>query len=450
MGLLSLAYKRPDHVHPQGLRASSESPDDASSQGTLQPGRRAQPAGIPDSLAFDNIINGDTCPVGRPQDPCIYYPENLQFHLWHRDYVERFDQAPRADTCLSPEWTQAMEEEAMLKLRKEQAENRRRPHPPSAPMFKGTMFENSMPEMPEVPEPAFDPFSTPPSSCDGKSESGSLSVWGASHSTLSDTSSKYKSRAANAYRSAGARVPFTIQPFRDEINRVMATFIVDGAPRQLNLSSLEQKAAVQALSYTTHPSALRGLCKTVDHDLRRQSHPNFVRWSIRNGNPARVWFARVLGAFLVVAGFAIAILTTLSRLARSYRALAAVAWVLGVSTFVAGYNGVCVVLHGRHRRHLRPWEIFGPADDEEDQEGRGEKRSLDCFGLDNGHEDKPWVAKYERRHLVRKIFDREVWIQEPALRQIQDTIFVQAILASVAVGGALTALFVVVPGGNLF
>ena len=237
----------------------------------------------------------------------------------------------------------------------------------------------------------------------------------------------------------------TIQPFRDEIDRVIATYIMDGAPRQLNLASLEQRAAVHALSHTTHPSALRGLFKTVDSSLRRQAHPNFVRWSICNGNPARVFFARFLGVFLIVAGFIVAILITLSRLGRGYRALAAIPFVLGISTLVAAYKGMCVVLHGLHHRHIRPWELFVQDDGEE----LG-KRSFDSFGSQNSYEDEPWIVKYEKRNIVRKVFDREVWVQEPALRQIQDTIFVQALLASVLLGGVLTAIFVAVPGGRFF
>lgn len=217
--------------------------------------------------------------------------------------------------------------------------------------------------------------------------------------------------------------------------------------RQLNLASWEQKAAVQALSYTTHPSALRSLFKTVDAALRRQAHPNFVRWSVCNGNPARVCFARVLGILLIVGGFAIAIPLTLSKLGRGYRALAAIAWVLGISTLVAAYKGMCIVLHGMHHRHVKPWELFVQPDGEGDHLS---KQSFDSFGSENSYEDEPWVVKYEKRNLVRKVFDREVWIQEPALRSIQDTIFVQAILVSVLAGGALTAIFVAVPGANLF
>lgn len=235
----------------------------------------------------------------------------------------------------------------------------------------------------------------------------------------------------------------TIQPFRDEINRVIATYIMDGAPRQLNLASWQQKAAVHALSRTTHPTALRSLFQIVDSSLRQQAHPNFVRWSICNGNPPRVFFARALGVGLIVGGFIIAIVVTLSRLGRGYRALSAIAFVLGISTLVAAYKGMCVVLHGMHHRHVRPWELFV----QDDGEDLG-KHSFESFGSDNSYEDEPWVVRYEKRNIVRKVFDREVWIQEPALRRIQDTIFVQAILASVLLGGAVTAIFVALPGGN--
>lgn len=88
--------------------------------------------------------------------------------------------------------------------------------------------------------------------------------------------------------------------------------------------------------------------------------------------------------------------------------------------------------------------------DNDNPEGGEEKRSFDSFGSSNSYEDEPWLVKYQKRNLVRKIFDREVWIQEPALRQIQDTIFVQALLASLLLGGILTAIFVAVPKGGFF
>lgn len=226
---------------------------------------------------------------------------------------------------------------------------------------------------------------------------------------------------------------------------------MDGAPRQLNLSSWEQKAAVQALSHTTHPSALRLIASSVESTLRRQAHPNFVRWSICNGNPARVFFARGLGVGTILLGIVAGVVLCLSGAGRAWRALTAVAFVVGISTLVAAYKGMCVVLHGMHHRHVRPWELFTQDSEEEGMGSAGaSKTSFASFDSCNSYEDEPWVVKYEKRNVVRKVFDREVWIQEPALRQIQDTIFIQAILASLLFGGILTGIFVAVPGGHFF
>ena len=102
-----------------------------------------------------------------------------------------------------------------------------------------------------------------------------------------------------------------------------------------------------------------------------------------------------------------------------------------------------------HHRHLRPWELFV---DEDDVSSNYElkKGSFDSLGTNNSYEDQPWVAKYEKRNVIRKIFDREVWIKEPALRQIQDTIFLQALGGSLILSAVITAVFVSLPKGNYF
>lgn len=102
-----------------------------------------------------------------------------------------------------------------------------------------------------------------------------------------------------------------------------------------------------------------------------------------------------------------------------------------------------------HHRHLRPWELFAEDDDESSQFDLG-KGSFDTLGSSNSYEDEPWVAKYEKRNIIRKIFDREVWIQEPALRQIQDTIFFQAILGSLLLTAICVGIFVALPKGGYY
>jgi len=107
------------------------------------------------------------------------------------------------------------------------------------------------------------------------------------------------------------------------------------------------------------------------------------------------------------------------------------------------------ILHGMHHRHLRPWELFGDGD-EASPDYALRKGVFDSLGHSNSYEDEPWVPKYEKRNLVRKMFDNEVGIQEPALRQIQDTIFVQALITGFVVGAIVTAIFLAVPAGNFF
>ncbi|KAM5346898.1 hypothetical protein ACJ41O_009903 [Fusarium nematophilum] len=446
MGLLPLTYTRPKHVDQRSVRNSGESLSDAEkTDGSVRSERSIHSAGIPNSLAFDKIVNGGTCPPMTIRDFMTYLvyvehaAENLQFYLWFKDYEQRFNAASTSDIVLAPEWTQAMQDEAVLNIRKNHV-NKMRKEPTAAEIFKGTDFEKQASSQDRVINEA-DPFMTPP-----QSRGEDASVYAASNTIHSLNAASYMTQASEAFQAAGVRQPFTIQPFREEINRVIVTYVMDDAPRQLNLSSSEQKAAMQALSHTTHPSAFRGLFKSVDSSLRHQAHPNFVRWSICNGNPARVLFARSLGVGLIVAGIAIGVIIALSKLGRGYRALAAIALVLGISTLVAAYKGMCVVLHGMHHRHVRPWELFVDSENV----GNLDKRSFESFGSSNSYEDEPWVIKYEKRNIVRKVFDREVWIQEPALRQIQDTIFVQAMLASVLLGGLLTAILVAVPAGNFF
>jgi hypothetical protein len=190
---------------------------------------------------------------------------------------------------------------------------------------------------------------------------------------------------------------------------------------------------------------------SIEASLRHQAHPNFIRWSICNGNPVRVCFARCLGVGTILLATVAAIVLTLSRAPRGYRALAAVGWVIGFATLIAAWKGMCVVLHGLHHRHVRPWELFEPDYNDADSEmGKPGKKSFESFGSSNSYEEEPWVVKYDKRNIVRKIFDREVWVQEPALRQIQDTIFVQSMLGGLLLSGVLVGVFVGVPGGGFF
>lgn len=236
------------------------------------------------------------------------------------------------------------------------------------------------------------------------------------------------------------------------MSRIITTYIAEGAPRQLNLSSRERTAVLHALEATTHPTAFREVSKTVEWTLRKQAHPNFIRWSICNGNRPRVIFARGLGVAGILAGILTGILLAVSSAGRGWRVMALIPFMIGISTLIAAWKGMCVVLHGMHHRHLRPWELFDESDSPRYSDEDFKKISLDTSSSMQTHsyEDEPWVAQYKKRNIIRKIFDREAWIREPALRQIQDTIFLQALLGAFILSAILTGIFCAVPHGNIF
>lgn len=127
------------------------------------------------------------------------------------------------------------------------------------------------------------------------------------------------------------------------MSRIIAAYVADGAPRQLNLSSKERSGLLHALANTTHPSAFTRIVHTVEWSLRHQAHPNFIRWTICNGNRPRVIFARALGLAGILGGLITAILITLSSAGRGWRALSAIGFFIGISTSIAAWKGMCIV-----------------------------------------------------------------------------------------------------------
>ncbi|KAL1636395.1 hypothetical protein SLS58_009814 [Diplodia intermedia] len=436
----SLTYRRPLSIW--SVPASEHSNDekkrslDESITGRSQHSGMAH--GIPDALSFDRIIAGGTCPPCTLREFLNYLryielaAENLQFYLWFHDYVKRFDALPQSEKVLSPEWTSEQSESEAHAAKS----RNRKSTPATAAVFKGTTFSD-VPKSADGDRanPFWDHVGRTPSehsrndAADAYSEHSSMG-W---QTSWTNSTVNHSEATKDAFESAGEKFqPFTIQPYREEMSRIVTTYIADGGARQLNLSSRERNSLLRALAQTTHPSAFREV----------MSHPHFIRWTICNGNRPRVAFARGLGVFTILGGIVMGILMTLSNVPRGFRALSAIPLVIGISTMIAAYKGMCVVLHGMHHRHLRPWELFTSEDEPTLYSEKEATR--------NSYEDEPWVAKYEKRNIVRKIFDREVWIEEPAMRQIQDTIFVQSMIGAVVVSGIMAAIFVAVPGGGLF
>lgn len=198
----------------------------------------------------------------------------------------------------------------------------------------------------------------------------------------------------------------------------------------------------------------------VETTLRSQSHPNFVRWSICNGNKPRILFVRNCGIAHALGGFILGVLLVLSNKSRWWRLLVAPLFLVGFCIGVAAYKGLCVIIHATHSRALRPWEqsddsatadeVVFSTNEINSVSGRSKKGiSLDTIGTSNRYGHEPWVKKYEKRSLFRKIFSRQIWIQNETIRVLQDRIVIQSHIWSILMTIPLTALFVALPAFGL-
>ena len=133
--------------------------------------------------------------------------ENLQFFLWYKDYVRRFDLLPENEKKLAPIWT-AEQAEAQAGAMKDNQNPMKSISPAAAAIFKGTDF--STPKTTIVEVGRGNPFNTPPmtpNSGERDSVAPSEYPWSDSGSTLRSTGkAPYEKKAAGAFDSADIKL----------------------------------------------------------------------------------------------------------------------------------------------------------------------------------------------------------------------------------------------------
>ncbi|EON66761.1 hypothetical protein W97_06009 [Coniosporium apollinis CBS 100218] len=414
---------------------------------------------IPPALSFDRIVANKTlppCSLIDFMDYLLYVSfdaENLQFYLWLHDYTKRFNALKKEEKALSPEWGAEISEELVkvIKLSQTAANLESLGLIDSDDSAKGPSYA--------LTEIAGAHGSRPVSA--GGTDCSSF----ISHKVSApDLAQEVRSHDNNT---GGLNSP-ALQPFRAEVAKAIATYIAPDAPRELNISHRDREAVLQALQHTTHPSAFALACTLVEGTLRGVSHPNFIRWTICNGNKPRVIAVRGACASNIVLGLLLAIFLTLSSLNRWYRVLASVWLFIGISGLIAAYKGLCMILHTGHKRTVNPWEdvdrgsiYTGPdstkgPDDEEAAFATSERavspkpKSFDSFGSSNSYLDEPWVDAEKRKPLLKRVFEKTTRVQDSSLKVLQDRIVWQAQITALLITIVITAGFVALPKGEFF
>ncbi|KAK8226890.1 regulator of G protein-like protein [Phyllosticta capitalensis] len=448
-----LFYRRPSYVQrPNGPITNLECQRyvDRTTGGTR---------GIPEELSFENVMGNKALPPCTLRDFMDYLvyvthdAENLQFHLWLQDYKQRFNALKPERKALAPEWKweEVTPEEKAAQVASGQSKIGTLRRKRTNPMMPKIDFDKSSQaaaigltevtvgnaESGTKPHDAFNPSNMKATLDDAQP-------------VLTEDSTRELRDEANAQ--AGLKwQAFSVQPLRQEIDRVIAHYIAPGSPRELNLSGRDRSDVLHALQHTTHPSAFDRVAKMVEAILRGHAHPNFVRWSICNGNKPRVFFVRTMGVSHIAFGLIIGLLLALSRASRWWRIFMWPVLFIGLTTMIAAYKGLCVILHRGHKRTLKPWEDLDSVNSGIASIGRHSyPPSFDAFGSRNSFGEESWVQSYKRKPFVRKIFDHETWVQEESVRVVQDKIVRQSQAWSLLLTTVATIVFVAVPGGGFY
>lgn len=279
------------------------------------------------------------------------------------------------------------------------------------------------------------------------------------------------------------------QPFREEMTQVVRHYIAKGAPRQLDIVPVDRKSCRKASQHTTHPSALLPAFVYADAILRGRHHPRFVRWSQSNANQTRVDLLYVLGAALVAAGSALDVVLILARFSPLLRTACFLLWWPGLSVCFAAAKRMCILLHLRQCRQLRPWEQdyhldeTKPAggvevnDDEDDLDsdpakarnppgGRQDgavsqaksgaaaghplrKPTLQTFGPANRPAAEHWTQPYRSRSVLARAVTGTVPLQNQTLQLRQDRTVLLAVLWAGLLAAAMTVGSIFIPGRRI-
>lgn len=185
--------------------------------------------------------------------------------------------------------------------------------------------------------------------------------------------------------------------------------------------------------------------------------------------------ARLLGFFAFLLFGPVTLLSTFAKVSAAILIIPALLLFIGCLLWLYAKNCPCCVVHGFSRRDLRPWEAFLTNED-----FFGKRKEADLFvgiARKEALESTPWCLKYTHRvilwdnlclfigdMLVRKfgeffallfddafvflfhdrlheMFKKEVWVEEPGIRQLHSMVFYSTVLLSLLVTGFVTAFF---------
>ncbi|CAK7222877.1 hypothetical protein SBRCBS47491_005013 [Sporothrix bragantina] len=361
---------------------------------------------IPARLRLERVLENKTCSPMSLYDFYMYLkyiefsPENLEFYVWYRNYVENYrrQQAAEKDTSSLNSAT-----ESTASLTKTAAEQFSTDPEIAETLARITeMISTQAMCAGDVCKPTFDLPKAPAIAKSTTNSSGPRAVT----STL------------NLVDPTSGR--------RAELNAVIKTFLRPGAEKELNIPPAMRDTALNELQNSTDPAHLKPIADHIYLLLRNCSHRNFVRLGVSNGTFETLCVATGLGIALTIAGVLCVLLRAFTPHIGAHSRFDVFAawpmWWLGLSLILSGMRGSCFFLLLFTRRQPLPWERF---DD-----------SASIISQRSG------VVRALSRLMI---FDRKLRVKDAHLRRLQHRIVIQSLVFGAFFSCVGVCIFIFLP-----
>lgn len=223
------------------------------------------------------------------------------------------------------------------------------------------------------------------------------------------------------------------QPFRSEVDRVIAAFFVPGAPAELNVTGAIQRRIREDSKKTTHPELFEEAKQHVFTTMQKSSFPNFSKLATSNINHEKKVFWLSVGTTDFMLGMMVYLLCILLKAGRGWRCFGIPFTWFGCMQFYSATKDLCFQVYGRAARQLYPWELI--QDDK--------SFNLGTADIDFGANNIGGVNfKDIKRSLLprSKIFEKEKVIEDPVVKAIQRKRWLETYLVATTVAACVIAV----------
>lgn len=225
---------------------------------------------------------------------------------------------------------------------------------------------------------------------------------------------------------------------RAELDAAIATFLVPGAEKELNISHTLRQRVLRALDDSSDPRHLQPVADHIYEVMKNCSHRNFVSVGVSTGTYETVCVGNLIGISEIIGGLLLVLLQALYPHIGSHSRVnvlyALPLWSLGTTLLLVGTQGMCFVMLSMSKRQALPWERF------EDDESVVTAKSTPIPPGPRG-----WWKRYRAFMAKTVAHDRNFKVEERHLRKLQRLIFLQCLGGGLCVGLLGVVLFIFLP-----